>query len=387
MAQRQWRSDDTDIWSYGFGNGSDGDLTISSNTTFSTANAGCSGSSGATALTLDNASAFSNGELVLIHQSRGTGVGNWELNKISSGAGTTSLVMVHNLTNDYANSGSSQAQIVKLAQYSNVTVNSGQTWSAPDWDGNKGGIIAFLCSGNTTFTGQFSLNADGYVGGSGSSGQAQAGEGTTGAATAQEAANGNGGGGGKLANGRWGGGGGGGNGTAGTSGEESPEGQGGAGGSTAGNAELTSIVFGGSGGGGNAQSGTPGTGGDGAGLAIIMSKNITISGSPTATGANGTTDGTGGGGGGGGGGSILIKAETATLGSNKITANGGTGGQPSDTSRNGGNGGSGRIHLDYSNSYTGTTTPTIDARQDTTIVTPSVAAGNPVFFSLGVGVG
>jgi len=65
-------------------------------------------------------------------------------------------------------------------------------------------------------------------------------------------------------------------------------------------------------------------------------------------------------GGSGAGGSILLKAQTATLGTAQITAAGGAGNNP---------GSIGRIHLDYYTSYTGTTTPTLDATQDNNLVT------------------
>ena len=52
-------------------------------------------------------------------------------------------------------------------------------------------------------------------------------------------------------------------------------------------------------------------------------------------------------------------SQTATLGSGLITADGG----PQNV-LGGAAGGDGRIHLDYSSSFTGTTSPTLDATQD-----------------------
>ena len=106
MAQRQFRSDDTTNWSYKMGNGSDGALTISSNTTFSANNESCSGTGGATTLTTSS-TGFADGDLVLIHQSRGTGVGQWELSKVASGGGTSTLTLDENLIYTYTDSGSS----------------------------------------------------------------------------------------------------------------------------------------------------------------------------------------------------------------------------------------------------------------------------------------
>lgn len=374
---RQFRYDDTSKWIYGFGNGLDG-------TTYSTpANQGCSGTSGTTSLTLDSAGSFANNDLVMIHQTRGTGAGNWELNKISSGAGTTSLTMVHNLENTYADSGSSQAQIITLKQYSSFNTGS---ISAPSWDGSRGGIIAFLCNGTTTINGTIEGNGgNGGTGTGASPGAAgtgggfdgglgdtvgESGEGTSGASTNTNSANGNGGGGGDSS----GAGGGGGNGAAGSAG--SGLGTAGAGGNQVGNASLTSFMFGGGGGGGDTAGGdsswTTGSGGAGGAIALIISKDIVVSGGLQMKGGNGGAPSSGSGqasGGGGSGGSILIKCQTATLGSGLIVATAGLGG--TNAFRNGGNGGTGRIHIDYKTSYTGTTSPTIDATQDSTLTYPS----------------
>ena len=61
-----------------------------------------------------------------------------------------------------------------------------------------------------------------------------------------------------------------------------------------------------------------------------------------------------------------------------ITVPSGAGGNTDDSGgrRDGGAGSVGRIHLDYSGSYTGTTSPTLNATLDTTI-----KAGGPNFFA------
>lgn len=331
-----------------FGDGTDSDLTISSDTAFG-AGTSCSGTSGAKTLTLGAAGSFANNDLVLIHQSRGTGVGAWEINKIASGGGTTTLTLQDNLTNTYTDSGASQAQAIRLLEYVDVTVNSGKTWSVPAWDGDKGGILAFAARGTVTITGTISANGKGYVGGTSTN---ETGEGTVGTKTTGTTNNGSGGGSGYTASGA---GSGGGNGTAGQSVDST-------GGVVSGSADLTTITFGGGGGTGN-----NGIGGAGAGIIIIFSKTITIAGGLTLTGTNGGT-GIDWGGGAGAGGSILIKCQNATLGTTKLTASGGTGGASTAPRHSGGAGGAGRIRLDYSSSYTGTTTPDISASQDKTLL-------------------
>lgn len=374
---RKWRSDDTSPWLYGFGDGSDGNVTISSSANYNGANAGCSGTSGGNSLTLDAASTFADGDLVLIHQTRGTGVGEYELNKISSGGGSTSLTMVHNLENTYTDSGASQAQIVELKQYNNYTINGSQTVSAPDWDGNKGGIVAFLVKGIATITGNISGSAFGFRGGAQTGGIGNAfgfrGEGTTGDnGTRQGTANGNGGGGGTEPSHNAGSGGA--NGATGTSNSTGT-----GGGAASGNAGLTSLTFGGGGGGGAGGSGggdIGAKGGDGGGIICVFAQSLTITGSVITNGEAGANGGTGAGGGGAGG-SILYKCVTATLGSTLSTALAGAAG----TGGNGlgGAGSVGRVHIDYSTSFTGTSNPTIDSRQDLTIIQPIPSSGGIVY--------
>lgn len=391
---RQFRSDDTSKWVPKYGSGSAGDVTISTNTTKSADDyAGCSGTSASTSLTIDAAGNFVNGDLVVIHQSRGTGVGNWELNKISSGGTTTSLTLTYPLTNTYTDSGASQAQIIRLIQYNNFVLNSSIYLQAPGWDGNKGGMLPILAKTSITASGTLRAIANknsethddwgfGFVQGAQGSQYGNysgyAGEGTSGAGTQSTAANGNGGGAGMTNNGSYASsGGGGGHAAAGSNGGGSGAGLGG---TTAGHAELTSMVFGGAGGGGGVQntgSGVKGAGpgGFGGGLILLISPTIDVSAATTTVvGSDGyqkfagySGDAPAGGGGGGAGGSILVKGLDITLGTNKLLATAGTGGAGFAGAAAGGNGAVGRIHVDYANSISGTTNPTLSSRQDTSL--------------------
>lgn len=376
MASTQFKSTDTTPWWLKYGNGSDGAYSSSGSATDAPVDSSCSGTVDTTSLSATNAS-FANGKPILIHQSRGTGAGSWELNQIASYTSGT-ITTVSPLKNTYTDSGASQAQVIQLKQYSSFTQNSGHTLTAKAWDGNVGGIIAFLAKGTVIVNGAITAAGKGYVSGGGTSigGQAAQGEGSAGAGGNSTAANGSGGGGGLGDAGNRGpGGGGGGNGGAGEAGMESNGNAGGTGGSSVGTAGLTTMLMGGHGGGGargSGVSGSPGTGANGGGIVAIFGKEITVTGSVVANGNNGggaSVDG--GGGGGGAGGSVLLKAVTATLGSSLVTAAGGS--RDTGGSAYGGAGGTGRIHLDYLVSYTGTTTPTIDVTQDYSL---SSAAGN-----------
>ena len=381
--ERSYRFDIAGV-SAKFGDGGDGALTISGNTTDAPTDSACTGTSGSTSLSATNAS-FATGQKILIHQSRGTNAGRWERNEISSYTAGT-ITTTDALTNTYT----SGAQVLVLKEYTNVTVNNGVTWTAKAWSGTVGGILAFLASGTVTVTGTISANGGsgstaggtssasggsggGFRGGDGTYGSySQCGEGTTGAAANQATNNGNGGAGGYVPGtgaDKNVGGGGGGNGTVGSDGQVGSGGcSGGAGGTAAGSSDLTTLVFGGGGGGGatlNTTSTERGGGGSGGGIVFITGATVTITGAITVNGGDGGDNPSGGGG--GGGGSVLLKAQTATLGSGLITASGGTKG--TGPTRDGGNGAIGRVHLDYYTSYTGTTTPTLDVVQDSSLVT------------------
>lgn len=110
------------------------------------------------------------------------------------------------------------------------------------------------------------------------------------------------------------------------------------------------------------------SGGGGGGIVVLIGKSITITGSINVNGGN-SANGDYASGGAGAGGSILFKGQTLTLGSNLATALAGSVG--SCTGSHGGAASVGRIHADYLTSIAGTTNPTIDSRQDTSLVPPS----------------
>ncbi len=356
----KFRSDDTVKWRYKYGDGQHGSSYAVP------ANEGCSGTATSTTLTLASAGAFANGMLVLIHQTRGSGAGGYMLNKIVSGGGTTTLTLEIPLDITYTDSGNNQAQILELKQYENLVAG---TVSAPAWDGSKGGILAWLDKATTTINAVLTLKSFGFLGGisplSGSTGFQ--GEGTTGAAGQTNVANGNGGGAGNDFQNQAGAGGGHAVAASNTTGGIS-------GGTAFGNAELTLMVFGGAGGAMGSFGGIAAAkyGGDSAGILLVIAKDIVVStGSVNLGGDNGGTKDPGGnnvGAGGGAGGACLFKCETASLGTNVITAPGGTGGTGGSANKTGTAGAVGRINIDYARSVTGTTNPTANTRLDKTLL-------------------
>lgn len=349
----------------------------------------CSGTSGVK--TLSATGTFSAGDRIFIHQSRGTNVGSYEDNTVASYTPGT-LTLQHNLENTYSDSGSNQAQVGIVKRASSVT----GTITIPKWDGNVGGI--FIICANTSFAGTVDASGAGYnggrtgyisdhpgthTGGTGEGFSASSIPGSLGSDPGNDyispvnngVSGGGGGGMGARASDRSAGGGGGGYATPGIAGtyvsNETPLVSGGSAGTTYGTSDLSKIYFGaGGGGGGKGKDGTEEFyGGAGGGIIIIYTSNLTSSALLNANGGLGadtntiriTDVGPQAASGGGAGGSILVKAKTATLGTGKIVAGGGKGGNAIGIAGHldgaGGNGGSGRIRIETC-SVSGAGTPT-----------------------------
>lgn len=306
----------------GFGNGSDGDVTISSNTTEVPIDSTAITDADTIRLDATNPS-FSANQMVLVHQSQNAGAGGWEVNQIKSYAAGFITPQI-TLANTYV----AGAQVRVLPQYKSLTINSGITYTAKAWNGSVGGIIACLCVGLINNVGAISADACGFRGGgpADTSGVGFQGEGSAGVGSRSTSANGNGGGGGS---GRASGGSGGnaGAGVGGNSGNASPVP--GAAGNSVGSSNCTVMLFGGAGGGGGNTPGVfgrSGTGGNGGGIVFCMASQFTNSGTISCAGANGTnvTGSDGSGGSDGAAGCILIKTGILTIGTG-ISALGATG--------------------------------------------------------------
>lgn len=384
--QRSYKFDITTS-SSSYGDGRDGALTISSNTTEDPIDANCTGTSGQYTLTTTNEhasfSAIANGDWVLIIQSRGTNAGTCQFAKVqgySGGVLTLQDALTfspdHSATLNVAN----KAQVRKIKQHTTVTVNSGINYTAKAWDGFKGGILYFFASTSYTNTGNVVVTGKGYnqngdhnpstTGRYGQTGEGSAGFGTqetSSVAGGTRAANGSGGGAGTDFQNV--GAGGGGNKNAGSDGVANLSGIGGI---AVGDDLLTTLHFGGQGGGAGTGGGhTPlygGEGGDGGGIFGFRAPTFTNTGTINLDGSPGngglTPDGSGGGG--GAGGSFLGWFQTGTLGT--ISAQGGAGGTVPN-GKNGGAGSVGRIVTYYATSVSGaaSTTPVTNTIQDTTL--------------------
>lgn len=355
------------------GNGQDGDLIISTNTTDNPIDSAASGMINTKTLQATNP-AFTAGQKVLIHQTQGlTGTGTYQINEIESySSGVINLK--DQLNYSYISNSTSKAQVIVMKQYNNVTVQSGVTFTAKPWNGITGGILSFFAQGEVNILGSISANggngnvSSGYsiaggVGGGfrgGASNKSPQGESHVKPYTGEghlrvsiigdsnngsNSTNGNGGSPATYNNGTLGrSGGGGGNGTPGIAGSAS------IGGIAYGTSNLSIMAFGGGGGGGGKGylvGGPAGSGGSGGGIIFLNISKLNINGNVSSNGGNGGQDSQSSGGGGAGG-SILIQANSADVGLNRVLVNGGIGG---------GNGGVGRIAVEYCDSYAGSTNP------------------------------
>lgn len=391
-----------------FGDGSDGPLTISVDTTEAPIDANCDGTEGQTTLTISNTTGtFLAGQEIFIHQTRGTNAGAFMRNKITSVSGSTlnlekqlTFSPAHSTTTTVAN----KAQVRVLKQHTTVTINSGVTYTAKAWDGLKGGIIGWLANDSTTINGTLTASEKGFRGGrtgyqntgstphQGETGESYIGGNDLGASQsvvvyANNVTGKAGGGGGSRGFDGASGGGGGSYGTTGNQGGRklsSPSFPGGDAAPIYGDDNLAQLHLGaGGGGGGKGKDGSADVrGGNGGGIIFVYSADFDNLGSITNNGENGDNGwGAGelavevdrGGAGGGAGGSTLIASLTPVMGVSGVSSVGGNGGLgardrgTSERSGDGGAGGKGRISVLYLNSFSGSGNPTINFIQDDTL--------------------
>ncbi len=373
-----------------FGNGADGNLVVGSGQTtlidYPREVMISSAPAGQTQITVANSYPFgiTLGNEILIIQIQGTGAGNYEFARvIGTNVGQNTIALQAPLQHAYTTGGNNNAQVVYVPNYKDVTVLSGGTLTANAW-GGTGGIVVFRASGTVTVNSGGKIESGGGGGGYNGGdrgefgdpikGHGWQGESTTSVETQSTAANVGGGGGGQGDDGSrnvGAGGGGGGYGTSGGIGQTagSPPSTGGTGGATYGSSDLEAALFMGSGGGGGgSDDGNTAPGGYGArggGIIYIAAQNLNVIPGAGSDGinANGTTGGNGasgsrtGGGGGGAGGSIFLIGRVISIGNNWVRSLGGAGGLKGLTGGDGGAGGLGRIHIQYCDSLTGTTTP------------------------------
>ncbi len=164
--------------------GKDGAFTVSAaNTVVNTTTTLSAGAaSGATTITVGSAAGIAAGDVLLIHQAQGatistanantygavTALGNagrYEYVSVASVSGTTiTLGKACSLT-PLRFSYSGGAQVVRVPQYSSLTVNAGASIVPAAWNGSTGGVVAVIVDGTATVNGSINANGLGFRGG------------------------------------------------------------------------------------------------------------------------------------------------------------------------------------------------------------------------------
>jgi len=95
------------------------------------------------------------------------GAGNYELVTVASVAGNTITITSNDcggLRFGYDVTGG-RAQVVRIPQLANLTINNGASIVPLAWDGTRGGVVALSVGGTLTVNGSISANAAGFRGG------------------------------------------------------------------------------------------------------------------------------------------------------------------------------------------------------------------------------
>jgi hypothetical protein len=318
---------------------------------------------GAMQLPVGSEIGFAAGDEVLVIQSQGQAAGSYEFSLVQSVAAGT-LNLANALVSSYQSGtydvvGSEVAQVVRVPQYTTVTVSADASIVAKLWDGKSGGIVIFRALSALQVSGAIDASARGYRGPWGTTNMNEyhhTGEGTLGGSPQQSAENKQGGGGAGFRDnvGSYHGGFGGGcHATAGSDGQCNTNNcsvaVGGSGATSIyGSADLSTMFFGGAG------------SRRGGGIVYVVAGTVSVNagGKIEARGGDGScrSNTWGNGESGGAGGTIWLRAKTLTLGTSLVRADGGVEVSQGDCGGKSGGGGDGRIRLD-GNVITGSTIP------------------------------
>ena len=372
---------------FGTGDGSDGAFTAGAGSVVNvyrrlTANIAVGGSS----VSVNSGAGFSAGDLVMLWHVQGNdpiaslsnqstmnldsaadGLGKWELTRLSAVSGNT-LTARRPFLNSFP---VSRTQVIRVPEFTTVTVASGRSIVASSWNGTTGGIVAFLATGTVTVNGSINVSERGFRGGPAVIGTAQLGctslsqpgpnggrrgEGTMfGSFAASETGRGirtNGGGGGVCLNSGAGGGGHIGRGGIGAVSWhfDGKRPVGGLGGAALSYSPSIRMTIGGGGGAGHTDANPNASGEPGGGAIWLRSASFAGSGSLVSNGGSAPNAQGEGAGGGGAGGSIHVQVATS-MSCGSATARGGAGGNAEAAPGTsfyhgpGGGGGGGRIHI------------------------------------------
>ena len=121
---------------------------------------------GTNVITVSSTTGFSVGDEIMIIQMEGTGIGNYETKRISAVTSTTGITLSSTVTKAYQ---STDAQIVRIPNFTTVSVSSGGTITTSAWNGTTGGVLFLRATTSITVAsgGIIDMNALGGPGGGG----------------------------------------------------------------------------------------------------------------------------------------------------------------------------------------------------------------------------
>lgn len=318
---------------------------------------------GSTSVSLGAVAGLAPGDEVMVVQIQGPAAGTYEFGDVDA-VTASGITLSSPLRNSYSAT-NLVANVVRVPNFTDVTVPDGTSLVAPPWDGSQGGVLVFRATGEVFVEtgGRIDASGRGFRGGNRvtyvspcNPAAGYRGESILGQAVDLGNRNPNVGGGGAGAPNSCPGcagdspAGGGGYATPGaTSINPGNQGYAGLGGNTYGGPDLLSMVYLGSGGGESHWSGGPG--GNGGGIIAVFARDLAGEGAIVAGGSDGQAIGGGHPAGGGSGGSILLIADQIALENALMSVGGGQGPttQPcipccgSSEVEVGGDGGAGRI--------------------------------------------
>lgn len=164
--------------------GKDGTLNVTAANTVvnGTTTLGAAAAVGATTITVASAAGITAGDVLMIYQAQGATIstantsgygavtalnnaGRYEFVSVASVAGTTITLGTLCDTTPLRFSYASGAQVVRVPQYNNLTVNAGASIVPSAWNGSTGGAVVVIVDGTLTVNGTIHANALGFRGG------------------------------------------------------------------------------------------------------------------------------------------------------------------------------------------------------------------------------
>ncbi|HAW19323.1 MAG TPA: hypothetical protein DCX14_03995, partial [Flavobacteriales bacterium] len=143
-----------------YGNGSDGPISVNSGIIYTDAvRTSVTGNNAANSntITVSSSSGFSVGDEIMVitmvdAATSNNTVGLHDFNIISGISGNT-LTLAADHINTYNAASSRKHQVLKVPNYTSVTISAGATLTCNTWDGSTGGVLCFRANGTLTNSG------------------------------------------------------------------------------------------------------------------------------------------------------------------------------------------------------------------------------------------